>query len=1059
MFKKFNCFILSFLIVASLWPSTIKVDAAPLNEQSAKHGYVPSEVKIGRQESPFVKSINLPRRFDLREEGGVSTIKNQNPYGTCWSFATMGAIESNTKYTTGKELDLSEINLAVDRVGVDKLNDGGNYAMSANYFANWKGPVLEKDNPYPTNGQVVTPVNVPAAYHMQNSLLLPSRKDSSDNQYLKEAIMEKGAVGLTYFDADGYLGSDRKSYYYNGSSTSNHAVVIVGWDDDYPKERFSNTPAGNGAFIIKNSWGTSAGEEGYFYISYYDTSLGKDLVSVFQPLEQKDNYDNRYTYGNFNINYSVNGSPNDYFVANKYKTVNAEEVAAVSIYTFSTNVAYEVYIDEDYNAANYPSNNASYLINNKKVKSGILSYAGFNTIKLDKPIQVASGKSFLVGIKYKDLYSAPLEFNNSEGQNNTFKISGTTMSSVTNAANPIVAYTYNKSANDITAVNLDKSAITMGIGDKANLKATVTGSSTSNKEVLWSTSNPKIAVVDEDGVVTAKGNGQAIITASTRDGRLKSTATATVSSPLVLVAAPSKIGPQESIGIAFDDVIKTSTNYSGITLKDKSGNLLNTTISIDYKKLSVKLNSKYLGIAKLHIPSNAFANNSGKGLASDLDLDIVINNYNDSDLIKIGSSAISKAVAGQLSKAESAITAGEVRKITSLDIEADTIDLEDIWALESLQYLTLDAKLSSTNVQELKYLNSLVTLRTKNVKMINLNYLKDNKELYSIEIDGGELYSLEGIDKLQLLQNVRLANNNIRNISSISSLKKIAELDLSNNKLTDITPIKDCTSIRFLYLDNNRIANIDVLKGLTNLYRLYINRNKISDIKPLESLKNLANIDCSYNDISDISSMKTLSYNTNASVEFSINNNFIDPEDSNITYLKNTKGWNISCYDKKQAFYKMNYYKISEDILNSKRPITFTFSKGIKSVKSGDILLGSEFNNAALKYEIKGNKLIVHDEQIRSQSKPYNFYINLVIVDEDGNEQNIGEYIDITSTRSKYYSEDINKNGSVDITDIAQLAKDYNISAKGETQWNFDEDINRDGIIDIYDLTAVASQM
>lgn len=111
-------------------------------------------------------------------------VKNQNSYETCWTFATMAAIESNTKYTTGKELDLSEINLAIDRISVENLNNGGNYAMSASYFGNWGGPILEKDHPYPAQGQDIIPVNAPVAYHMQNSLLLPSKKDVYDNQYL-----------------------------------------------------------------------------------------------------------------------------------------------------------------------------------------------------------------------------------------------------------------------------------------------------------------------------------------------------------------------------------------------------------------------------------------------------------------------------------------------------------------------------------------------------------------------------------------------------------------------------------------------------------------------------------------------------------------------------------------------------------------------------------------------------------------------------------------------------------------------------------------------------------
>lgn len=1059
MFKKFNCFILSVLVTASLCPSPIKVEAKPLNEQAVNYGFKSSGIKIGRQEPKFVQSVNLPRRFDLREEAGLTSIKNQNPYGTCWTFATMAAIESNTKYTTGKEVDLSEINLAVDRLGVSGLNQGGNYQMSASYFANWKGPVLEKDNPYPSSGQTVTPINVPAAYHIQNSLLLPSRRDSSDNQYLKEAIIDNGAVAITYQHDSSYLGSDGKSYYYTGPATSNHGVVIVGWDDDYPKEKFKNAPAGNGAFIVKNSWGTWFGEEGYFYISYYDTSLGSDAIGVFKPLEQKDNYDNRYSYGDFNINYYTYGTHRECFIANKHKAVSTEEIGAVAIYAFSTNVPYEVYIDENFNEANYPSNDVSYLIKNKKVKSGTLTYGGLNTIKLDKPINVDSGKNFLVAIKYNDIFSPSLDLNNSEGADNSFYIYGNTIYKNSYGANALVTYTYNKSADEITAVTLDKSALTIGIGDKATLKASVTGTAASNKKVLWSTSNPKIAVVDEDGVVTAKGDGQATITAATRNGMVKSTAAVNVTSPLAVISAPNRIEGEGSAVIAFNDIINASLDYSKISLYDKSGNVLPITMSIDYKKLTIKSASKYLGLAKLHIPSKALSNNIGKTLSSDFDLDLVINTYSDTDLIYISSPTIRKEIAGNLGKDENAITAGDLRGITYLDITDDNVDLKDIWKLTALKTLYLTANISSTNIDELKFLNSLNSVTFDNIKMINLNYLKNNKDISFIRIRNSGLYSLEGAEKLSSLTSIYVDNNNIKDISGISSLKNLQYVDFSNNKLSDITPIRNCTTIQDLDLSYNSITNIDSLSGLSNLTYLYANGNRISDIKPIINLKNISTLNLNDNEISDITPIKTLSDSKSGTADFSISNNFIDPNDSIITYLRSTKSWDVYCYKQKDSFYEYNNYELSNDELNSKRPITFTFNKAIKSVKSGDVHLGYEYDYAALNYEIKGNKIIIHDEQIRSKSTDYYLAFNFDIIDEDGNEQLINKAKNIYFTRNTFYKEDINKNGTIDITDIAQLAKHYNLAAKGEVQWNFDEDLNRDGIIDIYDLTAVASSM
>ena len=86
-------------------------------------GYIPFPVDLSHladnppvevDDSPFHndKAGSIPSTFDLRNVNGksyVTSVKNQSPYGTCWTFASIGALESNYLMQGGTTLDLSEM--------------------------------------------------------------------------------------------------------------------------------------------------------------------------------------------------------------------------------------------------------------------------------------------------------------------------------------------------------------------------------------------------------------------------------------------------------------------------------------------------------------------------------------------------------------------------------------------------------------------------------------------------------------------------------------------------------------------------------------------------------------------------------------------------------------------------------------------------------------------------------------------------------------------------------------------------------------------------------------
>ena len=183
---------------------------------------------------------------------------------------------------------------------------GGNADKATAYLVRWAGPVLESEDPYPNKGG--SPRNLSPVRHVQKVLWLPYRENALDNATIKYAVREYGAVFATYhhqgegtsggvnpYKDSPYWKADEAAYYMGSYQQANHAVCIVGWDDNYPKEIFNQHVMNDGAFICQNSWGTYFGDDGIFYVSYEDGVLGT-CNEVYTRIEDTDNYDNIYQY-------------------------------------------------------------------------------------------------------------------------------------------------------------------------------------------------------------------------------------------------------------------------------------------------------------------------------------------------------------------------------------------------------------------------------------------------------------------------------------------------------------------------------------------------------------------------------------------------------------------------------------------------------------------------------------------------------------------------------------------------------------------------------------------
>ncbi|MFT8888456.1 MAG: lectin like domain-containing protein [Ethanoligenens sp.] len=370
--------------------STVGSSAAVLHLQSAQigkqsNGYVTPGYKVPHAGASTVKryqSSNIPSSYDLRSQNKVTSVKDQDNNNDCWAFAAMGSLESTLMPSENDNFSESDLQ---NTSGFDfGPNDGGNDQMATAYLARWSGPSMSSG----------------VQKHVQNVDWLPNRTgygDTTVDNAIKQAVINGTAVAVPLYFDDNYYNSGTPSYYYNGGNSSNHEIDVVGWDDNYPASNFSGksggTPAHNGAFLCKNSWGTGWGDKGYFYISYCDTVFGEDGSTVYDDAESTGNYSEIYQYDPLGFTASTEGSSGIQWMANVFKANDNNSLTAVSFYTLAPSAGYKVYVIPQYTGSLSGSTR-------KLVASGTESEAGYHTAKLSASTTLKRGSTFAVEVQF-----------------------------------------------------------------------------------------------------------------------------------------------------------------------------------------------------------------------------------------------------------------------------------------------------------------------------------------------------------------------------------------------------------------------------------------------------------------------------------------------------------------------------------------------------------------------------------------------------------------------------------------------------------------------------------
>ena len=217
--------------------------------------------------NPCTPSLNLPDYFDWRDENGCTPIKNQLNCGSCWAFATVAPLESAILIEDEIEVDLSEqwlVSCNTDGWGCDGGWWAHDYHMWKTDVCGDTGAVLESDFPY-VGYEAPCNCPYPHEYLVTNWMYIGSSSGVPSVDSLKQAIYDYGPISVGIYANDAFHAYTGGVFNSCTTGPINHGVVLIGWDDNQGSD---------GVWFLRNSWGTSWGEDGYMKIEYGCCDVG-----------------------------------------------------------------------------------------------------------------------------------------------------------------------------------------------------------------------------------------------------------------------------------------------------------------------------------------------------------------------------------------------------------------------------------------------------------------------------------------------------------------------------------------------------------------------------------------------------------------------------------------------------------------------------------------------------------------------------------------------------------------------------------------------------------------
>lgn len=374
-------------------------------------------------ESWITYEEELPSAYDGRSY--CSTVKNQENDGTCWIYLSNSLLETSLMKTFGildptfynfSECDMDQRTSSTygrDYGFERECGDFGCFSMALSYWT--RGEL---------NGSIQEGMSQKSPYYVKQTANIEAADSEQYIQQIKELVYRYGGVTASYYSSEyskgqvfysryPYAGNTDLAYYYPGNNAANHGSIIVGWDDAYSKEHFNPAcrPKQDGAFLVKNSWGTQWGQGGYFWISY-ETPIA-DINAIVEVSEDSF-FDTIYETDKHGLTGGMSASQESHTNAymNTYQTKSSKEsLTALSTYVMAADSRFKLYVSQDGDTAHLKEVKVK---NSGTYQNGYLvEYEGYKTFELEEPLNI-NGKC-LVAIEVttpeKGVNSIPVEMN------------------------------------------------------------------------------------------------------------------------------------------------------------------------------------------------------------------------------------------------------------------------------------------------------------------------------------------------------------------------------------------------------------------------------------------------------------------------------------------------------------------------------------------------------------------------------------------------------------------------------------------------------------------------